>query len=396
MLIHGKQFADLEESDLRSLIDDQVSEGKSIEYKLVLPNNSERDRKELLADISSFSNAAGGYIFFGISENNGLPVTIEGLGDIDPDAQILRFENLLRDSIAPRLPGLSIRAIPIKDKGPVLAVHIPKSWTSPHMVTFAGSSKFFSRNSAGKYPLDVFELRSAFNSTNIEGERLRTFRIDRIGKIISNETPIPIGNGAKVVLHLVPISAFVSGIKYDLRQFQISPFREKLAPIHADYGSNLRFNFDGLLTYEQYNRPEPAESYLQLFRNGIVESVNTSLFSDGDRHPTIPSILFEQEMIEALKKYFFIQNALETEPPYFLLVTLLGVKGYSLPTTDSRMGYLTNNLIDRNDLLVPEILIEDISLPASTVLRPAFDAVWNAAAQPQSPSYDAEGNWTPR
>ncbi len=308
MLIHGKQFTDLEESDLRSLIDDQVSEGKNIEYKLVLPNNSERDRKELLADISSFSNAAGGYIFFGISESNGLPVTIEGLGDIDPDAQILRFENLLRDSIAPRLPGLSIRAIPIEDKGPVLAVHIPKSWTSPHMVTFAGSSKFFSRNSAGKYPLDVFELRSAFNSTNIEGERLRTFRIDRIGKIISNETPIPIGNGAKVVLHLIPVSAFVSGFKYDLRQFQISPFREKLAPIYADYGSNLRFNFDGLLTYEQYNRPEPAESYLQLFRNGIVESVNTSLFSDGDRHPTIPSILFEQEMIEALKKYFFIQN----------------------------------------------------------------------------------------
>jgi schlafen family protein len=395
MLIHGKQFADLEESDLRSLVDDQVAEGKTIEYKSALPNNSDRDKKEFLADISSFSNSAGGYIFFGISETNGLPIDIGGLRDIDPDAQILRFENLLRDSISPRLPGISIRAIPIENNGPVLAIHIPKSWASPHMVTYAGVSKFFSRNSAGKYPLDVFELRSAFNATNIEGEQLRTFRTDRIGKIISNETPVALEAKAKVILHLIPISAFVSGLQYDLREFQDAPNRENLAPISATYGSNLRFNFDGILTYEQYNRSEPAVSYLQLFRNGIIESVNTSLFEPENSPPYIPSIIFEQDLIYALGRFSIIQNVLETEPPYFLLLTLLGVQGYNLPTRARTFGH-HNNLIDRNDLLVPEILVEDITLPAATILRPAFDAIWNAAAQPQSPFYDTEGNWNPK
>lgn len=138
MLIHGKLFADLKETDLRTLVDDQVSEGKNIEYKSALPNNSDRDKKEFLADISAFSNSAGGYIFFGISEINGLPVDIKGLGNIDPDAEILRFENLLRDSISPRLPGISISAIAIEGNGPVLAMHIPKSWASPHMLTYAG------------------------------------------------------------------------------------------------------------------------------------------------------------------------------------------------------------------------------------------------------------------
>ena len=105
MLIHGKQFAELEETDLRSLIEDQVAEGKNIEYKSALPSKSDRDKKEFLADISSFSNSAGGYIFFGISESNGLPVEIKGLGDIDPDAQILRLDNFVQDpriEIAPK------------------------------------------------------------------------------------------------------------------------------------------------------------------------------------------------------------------------------------------------------------------------------------------------------
>jgi len=136
MLISGKLFSDIKEIDLRSLIEDQVAEGKNIEYKSALPNNSDRDKKEFLADISSFSNASGGYIFFGVTENNGLPVDLKGLGDVDTDAEILRFENLLRDSISPRLPGISIRAISIEGNGLVLAIHIPKSWASPHMVTY--------------------------------------------------------------------------------------------------------------------------------------------------------------------------------------------------------------------------------------------------------------------
>ena len=95
MLIHGKVFSELNEEDLKSLIDDQVSEGKFIEYKQALPGTSDSDKKEFLADISSFSNTTGGYIFFGISEENGFPREVLGLKGIDQDAQILRLENLL-------------------------------------------------------------------------------------------------------------------------------------------------------------------------------------------------------------------------------------------------------------------------------------------------------------
>jgi len=395
MFIHGKPFSDLDETDLQSLINNQVAEGKSVEYKSSLPGNSDRDKKEFLADVSSFSNSAGGYLFYGITEENGLPQELKGLDDIDPDSQILRLEDLLRDAIAPRIPGLNIRSIAIEKKGPVIAIHLPKSWVSPHMVTFAGGSKFFARNSAGKYQLDVFELRLAFDATNVQGERLRNYRTDRIGKIIVGETPIPIEEKAMIIMHLIPVSAFDTGIKYDLLELQLSPNPENLAPIYATYGSNLRFNFDGILTFERYSHAEPAVSYLQIFRNGIIESSCSSLFEHDREPPLIPSILFEQEIVKSLGKYFRIQNKLEIEPPYFLLISLVGVKGYNLPTRNRGFGHF-NNLIDRNNLLVPEILVEDISLPPETILKPAFDAIWNSAGQPQSPYYDDEGNWNPR
>ena len=42
-------------------------------YKQKFPTNSDVDRKEFLADISSFANASGGDLVFGITEENGSP-----------------------------------------------------------------------------------------------------------------------------------------------------------------------------------------------------------------------------------------------------------------------------------------------------------------------------------
>jgi|WetSurMetagenome_2_1015567.scaffolds.fasta_scaffold32415_2 hypothetical protein len=68
--------------------------------------------------------------------------------------------------------------------------------------------RFFARNSGGKYALDVTEIRAAFMLSETRAEQIRNFRLDRIGKIISEETPIPLRNNPKVVLHIIPITAF--------------------------------------------------------------------------------------------------------------------------------------------------------------------------------------------
>jgi len=64
------------EEDLQSLITNGVAEGRTIDYKRDLPGNSDGDKKEFLADVSSFANTGGGDLVFGMDEAGGLPTRI--------------------------------------------------------------------------------------------------------------------------------------------------------------------------------------------------------------------------------------------------------------------------------------------------------------------------------
>jgi len=52
------------------------------------------------------------------------------------------------------------------------------------------------------------ELRSTFLLSDSMGDRIRTFRVDRVARIKSGETPLPLRNGPKLAVHILPLSAF--------------------------------------------------------------------------------------------------------------------------------------------------------------------------------------------
>jgi len=392
-MIIQKKISELTEIDLLSLKDNHIHEGKQIEYKSQLPGKKDKDKKEFLADISSFSNTAGGHIFFGIKEKEGFPNEIIGLENINPDQEILRLENSLRDAISPRLPGVTFEPIPLGNNNYVIAGFIPRSWVAPHMITFNNSSKFFARNSAGKYQLDVMELRTAFTASSTEAEKIKNFHAHRIGRILSDETPIPLQKSARIALHIIPMGAIGKGIHYDLKRFQESKNKHFLAPIDSDFGNNFSFNFNGVTSHIGNLRTNPAASYIQLFRNGVIEAV-TMTFCDAEKDPPIIySQQFEISLVKSLQKYITVFDILEIEEPIFILLSLLDVAGYNLPSPGGGFSH-RNNIIPSNELIVPEILLDDRSLPAYEILKPAFDAVWNAGGLPQSPYYDSQGNWT--
>ena len=74
------------------------------------------------------------------------------------------------------------------------------------MVAFKGLSRFYSRNSAGKYQLDVGEIRAAFNSSQTAQAAVRDFRIERLSRITADQGGVPLLAGARVVMHLIPLS----------------------------------------------------------------------------------------------------------------------------------------------------------------------------------------------
>lgn len=154
-------FQEITADDIVSLFENRIAEGRTLEYKSELPHEGESKKIPFLAEVSAFANTSGGDLVFGVSEENGFIRSIDGVKVENPDKEILRLDNTIRNGIDPRLPSVHIRAIPLNDAF-IFVVRVPRSWSAPHRVVFNDHSKFYGRSSAGKYPLDVSELRSAF------------------------------------------------------------------------------------------------------------------------------------------------------------------------------------------------------------------------------------------
>jgi predicted HTH transcriptional regulator len=111
-MLFGKPIDHIELADLRRLIDNGVLEMKGLDYKRQFTGNTDAEKKELLYDLTSFANAGGGYIIYGIREQDGIPVEIEGVDIALIDGEKLKIENMLRDGVEPRIPGFAIHARP--------------------------------------------------------------------------------------------------------------------------------------------------------------------------------------------------------------------------------------------------------------------------------------------
>jgi hypothetical protein len=281
--------------------------------------------------------------------------------------------------------------IPIANTKVALIIRIPKSWIAPHRVTLGGHDKFYSRNSSGKYPLDVGELRIAFNLSETVTERIRNFRLDRISKIIANETPVPLYNTAKIALHLIPIMSLNPAQFYAINAITSNP--EKMPPINCISWDD-RYNLDGFLTYFK-DREGKSWSYVQLFRSGIIEAVDISMLDTTGHGRTIPSRLYEKELVKSFSIYLSILKLLSVEPPMFVFLDLFGVKGYSM-AVEGRRQVGETRVIDRDVLLLPEAIIESYDVLAEKVLKPLFYSIWNACGFPRSFNYNENGEWAPR
>ena len=180
------------------------------------------------------------------------------------------MENVIRDGIAPRIIGIRIRSVSLSNGRRAIIVRVPNSLNRPHMVVFKKWSRFYSRNSAGKYQLDVEELRSAFVGSESRAERIRQFRIERVDAILQGNTPEPLAGKSYLCIHMVPTSAFDPSFSFDITR--VREQGEALPPI-GRRGWNPRVNFDGLL-FSTPMRAGGAISYVQLFRNGVIEAVD--------------------------------------------------------------------------------------------------------------------------
>lgn len=386
MALNFKELDAITEADLQSLADNDVAEDRTLEFKRELPGNSESAKKEFLYDVSALANASGGNIIYGIEEEDGKASDLIGLSGINADAEIRRLESILQFGIEPRIPGLRIHPVTLQDNRAAIIIRVPKSFALPHVVKHGGTFKFYSRNSAGKYQLDVAELRALFALSETTAEHIRNFRLARLGRIVASESPVLLNNNPKIVLHIVPARAFDPAVRFDVSQVAYDISLTK--PIGAG-GWNNRYNFDGFLTYAQYQGG--VDSYTQVFHHGSIEAVQASYIEAGKQEHGIRATAIENAITKHLEQYMKAQQIMGVEPPLFIMLSLLGVAGYRLSGSDYVPG--NSDPIDRNDLVVPEVMVEEFGLDPHRVMKPIFDAIWNAGGYERDPNYDSEGNW---
>lgn len=384
----SKQIDRITREDLDKLVEKSVSERKTIEYKSELKHGSDSERKEFLADVSSFANASGGDLIYGIVAPEGIPKSITGIKIGNVDAEILKTENIIRDGIEPRIVVAS-QIVNLANENVVLILRINKSWFGPHRVVFKGHDKFYSRNSAGKFPLDTNELRNAFNLSQSLVEKINNFKTSRILDLSSDNTPIPFYDGGKIVLHIIPFESF--NPDNSIGMDKLKEAYPKMIPMRAA-GWNQRINLEGILSYSG-GQENKSHSYVQLYRNGIMEAVEGLTLSSKHEDKAIPSAGYEHMLITALKQYLDIIKNLGVNPPIAVFLTLVGVKGYKLASRNIMFDSDEDNAITKDILNLPESIIDSYDISPTSIMRPIFDLVWNACGYERSFNFNEKGEW---
>jgi hypothetical protein len=393
----SKEFDAITKADIDSLVANAVAERRTIEYKQQLPGATDEDKKEFLADVSSFANAAGGDIIYGITEQRdengkptGIPELADGLAGINADEQKRRLEEIIRSGIDPRVPGIRVGHYDGFPSGPVFVIRVPKSWVSPHMVTFKNLSRFFARNSTGKQQLDVREIRAGFTASGDLRSKLTAFSTGRLGTILANGAPMSLPAAPKFIFHLIPLSILDSAIQVDLSPLENDP--NLSAPIQ-DNCYNNRHNLDGFLSYNMSRDGGGGSGYCQVFRSGAFEVVETNMFRDQGVIKLVVSTFVERTIIQAASRYFKTARQIGTPLPLIVMVTFFGLKGFGMATSSASLNFRPIHTIDRDTLLLPDVLLEDYNTPADVVLKPIFDAFWQSAGFPACQHYDNQGRW---
>lgn len=379
-----QRVGELSFATIAALVAAGLREGRTLDFKRDPVGGRDEDKREFLADVSAFANTAGGDLLFGVEESGGEATAVPGIALDDPDAEIRRLDGILRAGLEPRLPAVELRWLPGSNGRGCFIVRVPRSFLAPHRVVFRDHAKFYGRNSAGKHPLDVTELRAAFLSADGLVQSIRRFRQERLGLIEAGEGALQLRPTATLVLHIVPLSAFGTA-------FAIDDSRTLLAPLTSDSGFNTRHTLEGFASFVgREDLPESLSSYTLLFRSGIVEAVSAVGYDD-EQGPMIPALAVEVALLRFYPHYMEILSKLGLEPPFYLFLSLLGVRDHHLVGGQRFFGL--PHKYRREVLLLPEIVVTDAALAAESVLRPTFDMLWNAFGYPRSFSFDTNGRY---
>lgn len=148
---------------LQSLIDNQVDESTTLEYKSSFAKQKKEWKEELAKDVSAMANSNGGTIIYGIREKNGanghsIPEKLMSI----PKSEMSKdqLSQLLSSNIQPAIEGLEITYIPQDDTSGFYIINVPRSNTAhQNRLTHV----YYQRRNATVEAMEDYAIRDIMN-----------------------------------------------------------------------------------------------------------------------------------------------------------------------------------------------------------------------------------------
>ena len=384
---------------LRTVCEGKWPESTTIEFKREPPGQSDRDKHELLKDVSALANADGGDLVFGVEEVDGTASSLVPIASELADALERRIGQILEAGLEPRVLGLRTHRVEMEG-GYVFVLRVPASYQGPHGIKVNTSRRFVMRNGTTASDLTFDQLRMAFDRTASLAEQARSFIARRTENLIARKSPKPLIAGPIRALHFVPIAGLAGRQRIDLQGLHSNSFTRLLEP---DWGGGSRvFNLDGLVVYPGGNPDDGHHGYVQAFRNGAVEAASLGGGTFQQR-PSMPEklIVWSLDMTNWFRERSATVLALAKDVglsgPAVVSFSMLHVENYEL-TIDAffpRRGY---SRPDRAHLVAPEVWIESLETAnVDDFVRPLMDTLCQGFGLDRCLDYDAaSGMFKPR
>jgi len=362
VLINNKPMSEWTLEELMVLLgDEQWRESATIDYKCEFRASDEGFKK----DVCAFANAQGGYLFFGIGEDDGVPVEIAGIENVGLDKFNLAISNALSASIEPSRPAYESHVIPVGENLCVLIVHVFEGVSKPYRVRSEG--RFWIRGNAGNEFMSYKTIEDLFLRTNMQKDKLQQIVDSRVGYLQREGalSALEYRQRPMFAAHFIPISVVSEHEKrYPLRDL-FGKAGALFVPEGEAFGKLFdcpaaQINMDGLM---KLGEERDAPRHIQLFWNGMVEFGTAALFRQTKeaffQSTFDPSIVVRlvPEMLGATFDYY---RQIQMDEPVYIILSIENAAGWRAVC----LHWGIDTVVDRSRLRAYPVRIDDRSAQA--------------------------------
>ena len=312
------------------------------------------------------AHADGGYLIFGVSDENGYASDIPGIEVPDDDTdkfELARRNNL--SAISPRTPYLKFHFVKLTNARYVLVIYVKNDSFTPYShIVDEKNYRFCKRYGNGKQTIPYAELKIMFNQSASLDKEIREYRQERVNYYKSFEDDAKNTYSKFLMLHIIP-ETFMDSRYNETMLILENSGRYKFSGILSDFGCSSPSIpcVDGLRYIESSRVGVASECFI--YNNKIVECffpLSHAIDTNSTRYPNgLLAWRYVWDKICGTVNTYIDQFAtLLKNQRVYVCISIIGCKGVSTTSESENCFTFASSTIDRNMVFCNPVSIDDM------------------------------------